>query len=69
MATRKPKREPPEGTKSLFVYLPVDLVDGIDAWVDRLNEASDGPRWTRTDVVRRSLARSLEERGKKGEAP
>lgn len=45
------------------------LLEGLDAWVEKLNAGNTGPRWSRSDVMRATLARALKERGEKGEAP
>lgn len=71
----KPKATPkrvvkrPEGTTQLNVNLPSELMDRLDGWVAKLNEAPTGARWSRTDVVRTLLVRALDDRGEKGEAP
>ena len=62
-------RKPPSGTKSVLVYLPVDLVANLEAWASKLNEGNTGPVWARSDVVKAALARAWNERGSKGEAP
>lgn len=50
--------------------LPTALVEALDAWAEDLNEKSPmGRRWTRTDVVQEALARAVQERKSKGEAP
>jgi hypothetical protein len=69
--TAKPKRvvKRPEGTTPLNLNLPAEVMEGLDAWVERLNAKVSGPRWTRTDVVRTTLAKAISERGEKGEAP
>lgn len=72
MATKaKTKRvvKRPEGTTPLNINLPTDLMERLDGWVERLNAAPSGPRWSRTDVVRSALARAIDERGEKGETP
>jgi len=68
----RPKRAAtpkPAGTTPLNMNVPNELFDGLDAWVERLNAALVGPRWTRTAVVTAVLARALRERADKGEAP
>lgn len=70
MAARTKKRPAarPEGTSALNINLPTELMEKLDAWVEKLNEG-DGARWTRTDVIRTSLNRAVTERGAKGDAP
>jgi hypothetical protein len=53
----------------VMVRLEPPLLAALDAWVERLNATTDGPPWTRGEVVRAALARALEERGAAGEAP
>jgi hypothetical protein len=65
----KPSASKPAGTTPLNINLPDELFDSLDAWVERLNNELAGPRWTRTDVVKATLARAIRERGSKGEAP
>lgn len=75
MTTKTPKAKTkrvvkrPEGTAQLNVNLPVELLERLDAWVEKLNAQPAGPRWTRTDIVRTALTRIVEERAEKGEAP
>lgn len=76
MATKAPKkaakaaeRKPPPGTKSVLVYLPVELVANLEKWAATINETTVGPQWSRSDVVKAALARAWTERGSKGEAP
>lgn len=59
----------PEGTTPLFLNLPSELMEQLDAWVEKLNGSPSGPRWTRTDVVRTVLSKSIEAHAEKGEAP
>jgi hypothetical protein len=59
----------PEGTTPLNINLPTAVFERLDAWVERLNAGSDGPRWTRTDLIRTVLVRALNERGDRGESP
>jgi hypothetical protein len=65
----EPKRKPPPGTRSVLIYLPDELVAGLDAWVSALNEGKRGPQWARSDVIKAALQRSVDERGSKGEEP
>ena len=66
----KPTKAPPEPRKApVMIRMDLELQEQLDAWVDRLNADTDGPRWTRTDVIRVTLQRALRERGAKGEAP
>lgn len=68
--TSKPAKAPLEPrTAPVMIRMEVDLQERLDAWVDQLNASSEGPRWTRTDVIRVTLQRALRERGAKGEAP
>ncbi len=53
----------------VMVRLEPPLLAALDAWVERLNATTDGPPWTRGEMVRAVLVRALEERGKAGEAP
>ncbi len=53
----------------IMVRLEPPLLAALDAWVERLNATTEGPPWTRGEVVRAALVRALEERGKVGEAP
>lgn len=59
----------PEGTTPLNINLPTEVFARLDAWVERLNAQSAGPRWTRTDVIRTALVRALDERGDGGGSP
>lgn len=69
-ATRKPAKATPEPrTAPVMIRMEIGLQQELDAWVERLNAAAEGPRWTRTDVIRVTLQRALRERGAKGEAP
>lgn len=63
------RRAPPEGTHAVTLYLPVSMVEGLDAWADKLSAKGIGPAWSRSDVVRAALQRALAERASKGEAP
>lgn len=56
-------------TTPVMIRMDVGLQQELDAWVDRLNAAGEGPRWTRSDVIRVALQRALRERGAKGETP
>jgi hypothetical protein len=68
--TSKPTKATPEArTAPVMIRMELDLQERLDAWVEKLNTDSEGPRWTRTDVIRVSLQRALRERGAKGEAP
>lgn len=72
MARAKKTAKPPapQGTAPANFRLPVALIEALDEWAEKLNEASPmGRRWTRTDVVQEALARAITERGAKGEAP
>jgi hypothetical protein len=44
----------------LVVRLPHALVERIDSYAERLRRETPGPSWTRADVVRLLLSRSLE---------
>lgn len=71
-AARKPAKAtatPEPRTAPVMIRMEIDLQERLDAWVEQLNAASEGPRWTRTDVIRVTLQRALRERGAKGEAP
>jgi hypothetical protein len=48
---------------------PSNVIARLDAWVDALNAAPAGPRWTRTALVIAIFVRALEDRGSRGEAP
>lgn len=63
------RRAPPEGTHAVTLYLPVAMVEGLDAWAEKLSAKGIGPAWSRSDVVRAALQRALEDRAAKGEAP
>lgn len=70
--TKKTIKAPPpaQGVAAANFRLPVALIEALDAWAERLNQASPmGRRWTRTDVVQEALARAVTERGAKGEIP
>lgn len=54
---------------AVMVRMEPALLEGLDAWVAKLNAKNDGPRWTRSDVMRALLKRGVSERGEKGEAP
>lgn len=71
MPPKKAAKKPAERDRSgaLYVLLDPAMLSALDAWVERLNADNAGPQWTRTAVVRAALARSLRERGEKGEAP
>lgn len=61
----KPKPRPaskrPDGTTQLNLNVPTETMERLDAAVERLNERADGPRWTRTDLVKRALGRTLDQ--------
>jgi len=59
----------PEGTTPLNINLPTAVFERLDAWVEHLNAGADGPRWTRTDLIRTVLVRALNERGDSGGSP
>lgn len=56
-------------TEQLMVRVPASLLEGLDAWVEKLNASGAGPRWTRSDVLRALLVRGVREKGAAGEAP
>lgn len=57
------------GGQALYAVVGEKLIEDLDAWVDRLNEKSAGPKWTRQDVVKAALARAVRERGEAGKDP
>lgn len=63
------ERRPPPGTKSVLVYLPIELVANLETWAANINKAAVGPQWSRSDVVKAALTRAWDERGANGEAP
>lgn len=73
MPTAKPKKKPATAARdrsgALYAVVGDDVLDRLTAWVDKLNAAPTGPRWTRQDLVRAVLVRACDERGEKGEAP
>lgn len=77
-ARKPPARTAPKGrpiaadnpnTEQLMVRVGAELLADLDAWIERLNAAGTGPRWTRSDVVRAALQRAVKDRGEKGETP
>ena len=63
------KRAPPPGTRQALFYLPAEMLEGLDAWAEKLSAKGIGPAWSRSDVVKAALQRALAERAEKGEAP
>ena len=68
-ASKPAKATPEPRTAPVMIRMEIALQEELDAWVDRLNAEGDGPRWTRTDVIRVTLQRALRERAAKGDAP
>jgi hypothetical protein len=57
-------------TAATVVRLDPVLLEALDAWADKLNAATpEAPPWSRTNIIRASLARAVRERGEKGESP
>jgi hypothetical protein len=56
-------------TAAFMLRMEPALLAALDAWADKLNAASTGPKWSRTDVIRAALARAVKERGEQGDAP
>ena len=75
MPTAKPKPKASRTAKVentpdvLFLRNVPDLVAGLDAWLEKLNGATRGPKWTRTALARAAIDRAIREWGEKGEAP
>lgn len=70
MATPK-KKAPPARDRSGALYAVVgdEVLERLDAWLEKLNAAGTGPKWTRQDLVKAVLTRACTERGEKGDAP
>ncbi len=49
----------------LVVRVPEDLIEQLDAYAQRLREEQPGPAWSRADVVRLLLTKSLSEQARK----
>lgn len=71
MLSAVPKPKPPSSTKATAAdkghvqtafRLPTELLDGVDALVDEINETRPWPKMTRSDLVRLVLAKAIEER-------
>ena len=45
----------------IVVRLPQALVDRIDAYAERLQEDEPGPAWRRSDVVRKLIAKAIDD--------
>lgn len=56
MAAKPTKRAKRTGPVALHINLPAELIAAYDARVEALNANPEGPRWTRTDLIKSSLA-------------
>ena len=70
MAKAKTTPDPTQ-TKGILVNASLELIQQLDEWVEKLNDGKEegDPRWTRTDVIIKTLKRGIKERGSKGEEP
>lgn len=66
-AERKNSHRKQDG--ALFAVVGVDVLDGLDEWLERLNAASTGPRWSRQALLRAVLMERIATLGKRGKAP
>mgnify|MGYP003593669217 CR=1 FL=1 len=69
---KTPKKKPPparDRSGALYAVVGEDVLERLNAWVEKLNESATGPRWTRQDLVKAVLVRACNERGEKGETP
>jgi hypothetical protein len=54
-------RKPEDGSQQVFVRMPQDLVQRLDAYVTTLARERPGFRATRADAIRTLLYRALDE--------
>ncbi len=67
-ASKKTSRER-DRSGILYVDVGADSLGELDAWIERINEKSRGPRCSRAIVVKTLLADALERLGADGIAP
>jgi hypothetical protein len=56
-------------SSALYVLLGPGELEALDVWVDKLNASRPVAIWTRTSVVRSTIARALNERANKDLEP
>lgn len=62
MAAKKATQPDPSELVPFNFRMPRGILDGLDAWVDELNEGRALGKVTRSDLIRLILSRAIEER-------
>ncbi len=67
MAARTKNRAKRTGLVSVHINLPAELIAAYDVRVAALNTDTNGPQWTRTDLIKSVLADGVKAWGTPGD--